>query len=296
MHRAGSSLGHGQQRVRAAGRAARRRSAGSRARHGRSELDARVCKRASPPSSVSRRARAVALLGAAAICAGLAASIVSGYAHDVRAQVGPLVPVRRRTNATYLAAGDSRPRTSASLPGRAPCARRGSCRHELAAARARDVVGLRARVHGSRQAAMSSAAQLADRPEHAARRRQDRRPATRGSSRWRSQARASLGDALRAGCARRRADHERPRAGRAAHLPRPPAHRARRLRVRVDAGDRRSETGRGRPWHLRVTLAAGGAAHRRARTSPARCGSSRAPPGDARRLAPAAVSAGDLRP
>jgi pilus assembly protein CpaB len=42
---------------------------------------------------VSRRARAVALLGVAAVCAGLAASIVSGYARDVRAQVGPLAPV-----------------------------------------------------------------------------------------------------------------------------------------------------------------------------------------------------------
>jgi pilus assembly protein CpaB len=42
---------------------------------------------------VSRRARALALLGVAAICAGLSASIVNGYAADVRAQVGPLVPV-----------------------------------------------------------------------------------------------------------------------------------------------------------------------------------------------------------
>jgi Flp pilus assembly protein CpaB len=42
---------------------------------------------------VSRRARALALLGVAAICAGLSASIVNGYAADLRAQVGPLVPV-----------------------------------------------------------------------------------------------------------------------------------------------------------------------------------------------------------
>jgi pilus assembly protein CpaB len=41
---------------------------------------------------VSRRARAIALLGLSAICAGLAASLVNGYARDVRAQVGPLVP------------------------------------------------------------------------------------------------------------------------------------------------------------------------------------------------------------
>jgi Flp pilus assembly protein CpaB len=42
---------------------------------------------------VSRRSRAWALLGIAAVCAGLAASIVNGYARDVRAQVGPLTPV-----------------------------------------------------------------------------------------------------------------------------------------------------------------------------------------------------------
>jgi pilus assembly protein CpaB len=42
---------------------------------------------------VSRRSRALALLGMAAVCAGLASSIVSGYARDVRAQVGPLTPV-----------------------------------------------------------------------------------------------------------------------------------------------------------------------------------------------------------
>jgi pilus assembly protein CpaB len=42
---------------------------------------------------VTRRARGLALLGAAAACAGLAASSVSRYTNDVRAQVGPLVPV-----------------------------------------------------------------------------------------------------------------------------------------------------------------------------------------------------------
>jgi Flp pilus assembly protein CpaB len=35
----------------------------------------------------------LALTGAAAICAGLAISLVNGYAAEVRAQVGPLVPV-----------------------------------------------------------------------------------------------------------------------------------------------------------------------------------------------------------
>jgi pilus assembly protein CpaB len=48
---------------------------------------------------VGRRARGLALLGAAAACAGLAGSSVSRYTNDVRAQVGPLVPVvRARTN------------------------------------------------------------------------------------------------------------------------------------------------------------------------------------------------------
>jgi pilus assembly protein CpaB len=42
---------------------------------------------------VRRRSRGLALLGAAGICAGLAASSVSRYTNDVRAQVGPLVPV-----------------------------------------------------------------------------------------------------------------------------------------------------------------------------------------------------------
>jgi pilus assembly protein CpaB len=41
---------------------------------------------------VTRQARAIALLGLSAVCAGLAASLVSGYTRDVRAQVGPLVP------------------------------------------------------------------------------------------------------------------------------------------------------------------------------------------------------------
>jgi pilus assembly protein CpaB len=35
----------------------------------------------------------VALLGLSALCAGVAVSLVDGYASDVRAQVGPLVPV-----------------------------------------------------------------------------------------------------------------------------------------------------------------------------------------------------------
>jgi pilus assembly protein CpaB len=42
---------------------------------------------------VSRRGRGLALLGAALACAGLAASSVSRYTNEVRAQVGPLVSV-----------------------------------------------------------------------------------------------------------------------------------------------------------------------------------------------------------
>ena len=42
---------------------------------------------------MGRRARGLALLGAAAACAGLAGSSVSRYTNGVRAQVGPLVPV-----------------------------------------------------------------------------------------------------------------------------------------------------------------------------------------------------------
>jgi pilus assembly protein CpaB len=42
---------------------------------------------------VSRRSRSLALLGMAAVCAGLSSSIVGGYARDVRAQVGPLTSV-----------------------------------------------------------------------------------------------------------------------------------------------------------------------------------------------------------
>jgi pilus assembly protein CpaB len=42
---------------------------------------------------VTRRTRTLALFGVSAACAGLAVSLVNGYARDVRAQVGPLVPV-----------------------------------------------------------------------------------------------------------------------------------------------------------------------------------------------------------
>jgi pilus assembly protein CpaB len=42
---------------------------------------------------VSRRSRTAALLGLSAVCAGLAMSLVNGYANNVRAQVGPLVSV-----------------------------------------------------------------------------------------------------------------------------------------------------------------------------------------------------------
>jgi len=42
---------------------------------------------------MKRRARALAMLGAAAICAGIAASAANDYTNEVRAQVGPLVPV-----------------------------------------------------------------------------------------------------------------------------------------------------------------------------------------------------------
>src|SRR4051794_8590770 len=42
---------------------------------------------------MSRRARGLALLGAAACCAGLAASSTSRYTNEVRAQVGAPVPV-----------------------------------------------------------------------------------------------------------------------------------------------------------------------------------------------------------
>jgi len=52
---------------------------------------------------VGRRTRGLALLGAAAACAGIAASSVSRYTNDVRAQVGPLVPVLQAT--TRLRAG-----------------------------------------------------------------------------------------------------------------------------------------------------------------------------------------------
>jgi pilus assembly protein CpaB len=42
---------------------------------------------------VGRRSRGLALLGAAAACAGIAASSVNRYTNDVHAQVGPLAPV-----------------------------------------------------------------------------------------------------------------------------------------------------------------------------------------------------------
>jgi pilus assembly protein CpaB len=42
---------------------------------------------------VSHRARVLALLGLSVVCGGTAASVVNGYVADVRAQVGPSVPV-----------------------------------------------------------------------------------------------------------------------------------------------------------------------------------------------------------
>ena len=42
---------------------------------------------------MTRRARGLLLLGLCALCGGLSASLVNGYAKDVRRQVGPLVPV-----------------------------------------------------------------------------------------------------------------------------------------------------------------------------------------------------------
>lgn len=42
---------------------------------------------------MSRRARVLALLGLSVVCGGTAASLVNGYVSDVRAQVGPSVPV-----------------------------------------------------------------------------------------------------------------------------------------------------------------------------------------------------------
>jgi pilus assembly protein CpaB len=47
---------------------------------------------------MSRRARPAALLGLSAVCAGLAVSLMNGYANDVRSSVGPLeaVVVARR--------------------------------------------------------------------------------------------------------------------------------------------------------------------------------------------------------
>ena len=45
------------------------------------------------PLGMTRRRRGVLMLGLAAVCAGLAASLVDRYANDVSAQVGPLQPV-----------------------------------------------------------------------------------------------------------------------------------------------------------------------------------------------------------
>jgi pilus assembly protein CpaB len=42
---------------------------------------------------VTRRTRTLALFGLSVACAGLAVSLVNGYERDVRAQLGPLVPV-----------------------------------------------------------------------------------------------------------------------------------------------------------------------------------------------------------
>jgi pilus assembly protein CpaB len=118
---------------------------------------------------VSRRARAIGLLGVAGVCAGLAASMVSGYAHDVRAQVGALAPV--------LVARTAVPRGTQFTPANIPrylTARRVPARFVPAGSLrlVRDVVGLRSRVMIPAGSYLSRAL-LADRSEEAARPRQD---------------------------------------------------------------------------------------------------------------------------
>jgi pilus assembly protein CpaB len=95
--------------------------------------------------------------------------MVSGYAHDVRAQVGPLAPV--------LVARTAVPRGGQLTPANIPrylAARRVPVRFvPLGSLRlVRDVVGLRARVRIPAGSYLN-AALLADRSEHVARRRQD---------------------------------------------------------------------------------------------------------------------------
>jgi pilus assembly protein CpaB len=119
---------------------------------------------------VSRRSRAVALLGVAAVCAGLAASIVSGYAHDVRAQVGPLTQV--------LVARSTIPRGRQLTPGNIPrflAARRVPA--QFVPTRSlrfvRDVVGLRSLVTIPRGDYLSEAL-LAGRADRTPRPRRER--------------------------------------------------------------------------------------------------------------------------
>jgi len=117
---------------------------------------------------VSRRARAIALLGVAGVCAGLAASMVSGYAHDVRAQVGPLAPV--------LVARTAIPRGRQLTPSNIPrylTARRVPVRFVPTGSLrlVRDVMGLRPRVRIPAGSYLSEAL-LANHSKGVARRRQ----------------------------------------------------------------------------------------------------------------------------
>jgi pilus assembly protein CpaB len=116
---------------------------------------------------VSRRARAIALLGVAGICAGLAASMVSGYAHDVRAQVGPLAPVL--VARTVVPSG--RQFTPSNIP-KYLTARRVPARFVPAGSLrlVRDVVGLHSRVSIPAGSYLSPAL-LAERSERVARQR-----------------------------------------------------------------------------------------------------------------------------
>jgi pilus assembly protein CpaB len=117
----------------------------------------------------------LALLGVAAICAGLAASIVSGYARDVRAQIGPLMPV--------LVARTTLPRGRQLTPAnisRYLVARRVPAQFvpTRTLRLARDIVGLRTRLTIPAGSYLSEA-MLADPSDRVARPRPERLRGTR---------------------------------------------------------------------------------------------------------------------
>ena len=233
---------------------------------------------------MTRRRRGVLMLGLAAVCAGLAASIVDRYADDVAAQVGPLQDV--------VVARRDVPRGTLVTPAvaRAVLEQR---RVPLRFAPPRSLRRAAVRRSGTARSPRSRPATTWARRSSARRGRGPRRSAKRRAgawSRWRSRGRGRSRAALRPGAlvdVLVTTDGEQRVA---AHVSGAPAARARRLSRLVRRGGARW---RGRDRDGAHDAASGGDADRGAELR-ARGARRPAAAGDVRRLGPTSVTASAL--